>query len=30
MLKSILRALVKMTNLKILYWKMMKNDRFDF
>ena len=31
MRKSALRALVKRTNLEMLYWKMvMKNDRFDF
>jgi len=30
MVKSALRALIKMTNLEMLYWEMMKSDRFDF
>jgi len=30
MLKSVLRALVKRINLEMLYWKMVKNDIFDF
>ena len=30
MLKSVLRALVKRVNLKMLYWKMVKSDRFNF
>ena len=30
MLKSALRALVKRTNLEMLYWEVVKNDRFDF
>jgi len=30
MLNSAFKALVKRTNLKVLYWEMMKSDRFDF
>jgi len=30
MLKSTFRALIKMTNLKMLYWKIVKCYRFDF
>jgi len=30
MIKSVLRALVTMTNLKMLYCEMVKSDRFNF
>jgi len=30
MLKSVLRTLVKRTNLEMLYCEMVKSDRFDF